>query len=213
MFCVSKTRGVSSPFICYRLGKISKYIFTTGYANVTAYKKRACSPPIVAKSGERFDCSFPKKGGGAIEHSAEKQPDAHSRWPSRASVTSLRVVPGAGCRGGVSPCKKSTRYSYLSILGTERLYLTFSSVKFIENYWKDDKNQSIFSTEPQKKDCCLILQQSFVFLMVPKVGLEPTRSREHQILSLACLPFHHFGVCTNTIIHIFYLSSRIIKKK
>ena len=28
------------------------------------------------------------------------------------------------------------------------LYLTFSSVKFIENYWKDDKNQSIFSTEP-----------------------------------------------------------------
>ena len=31
---------------------------------------------------------------------------------------------------------------------TFQLYLTFSSVKFIENYWKDDKNQSIFSTEP-----------------------------------------------------------------
>ena len=75
VFCVSKTRGVSSPFICYRFGKISKYIFTTGYANVTAYKKRACSPPIVAKSGGRFDCSFLKKGGGTIEHFAEKQPD------------------------------------------------------------------------------------------------------------------------------------------
>ena len=119
--CDSNERGVSSSFICYRLGKISKYIFTTGYANVTAYKKRACSPPIVAKSGERFDCSFPKKGGGAIEHFAEKQPDAPSRWHSRASVTSLRVVPGAGCRGGASPCKKSTRYSYLPILGTEHL--------------------------------------------------------------------------------------------
>ncbi|MBR1966271.1 MAG: hypothetical protein IKA22_06650, partial [Lentisphaeria bacterium] len=45
-------------FICYRLGKISKYIFTTGYANVTAYKKRACSPPIVANRGERFASSF-----------------------------------------------------------------------------------------------------------------------------------------------------------
>ena len=64
MFCVSKTRGVSSPFICYRLGKISKYIFTTGYANVTAYKKRACSPPIMANRGERFDSSFLKKEEG-----------------------------------------------------------------------------------------------------------------------------------------------------
>ncbi len=62
-------------FICYRLSKSLLYIFTTGYANVTAYKKRACSPKIVAKSGGRFDCSFPKKGGGAIEHFAEKQPD------------------------------------------------------------------------------------------------------------------------------------------
>ena len=45
--------------------------------------------------------------GGRNEHFAEKQPDAPSRWHSRASVSSLRVVPGAGCRGGVSPCKKT----------------------------------------------------------------------------------------------------------
>ena len=139
VFCVSKTRGVSSPFICYRLGKISKYIFTTGYANVTAYKKRACSPQIVAKSGERFVSSFRKKAGGRNEHFAEKQPDVPSRWHSRASVTSLRVVPGAGCRGGVSPCKK-TKVKVISP------YWEHS-----ENYWKDDKNQSIFSTEPNEK--------------------------------------------------------------
>ena len=54
-------------FICYRLSKSSLYIFTTGYANVTAYPKKN-----VAKSGGRFDCSFPKKREGAIEHSAEK---------------------------------------------------------------------------------------------------------------------------------------------
>ena len=29
----------------------------------------------MAKSGGRFDCSFFKKEEGAIEHSAEKQPD------------------------------------------------------------------------------------------------------------------------------------------
>ena len=29
--------------------------------------------------------------------------------------------------------------------------------------------------------------------MVPKVGVEPTRSRERQILSLVRLPFRHFG--------------------
>ena len=37
--------------------------------------------------------------GGRNEHFAEKQPDAPSRWHSRASVTSHRVVPG--CRGSV----------------------------------------------------------------------------------------------------------------
>ena len=64
-------------FICYRLGKISKYIFTTGYANVTAYKKRACSPPIVANPAEdliahslAFHPLLYREG--AIEHSAEK---------------------------------------------------------------------------------------------------------------------------------------------
>ena len=58
MNCDSNERGVSSPFICYRLSKSSLYIFTTGYANVTAYKKRACSPPIVANRGERLASSF-----------------------------------------------------------------------------------------------------------------------------------------------------------
>ena len=56
VFCVSKTRGVSSPFICYRFGKISKYIFTTGYANVTAYKKRACSPTNMANPAKDLLC-------------------------------------------------------------------------------------------------------------------------------------------------------------
>ena len=56
MFCVSKTRGVSSPFICYRFGKISKYIFTTGYANVIAYKKRACSPKNMANPAKDLLC-------------------------------------------------------------------------------------------------------------------------------------------------------------
>ncbi len=32
------------------------------------------------------------------------------------------------------------------------------------------------------------------FLLVPKVGLEPTRYRYHRILSPARLPFHHFGI-------------------
>ncbi|MBR2508294.1 MAG: hypothetical protein IKB71_00955 [Lentisphaeria bacterium] len=70
--------------------------------------------------------------GGRNEHFAEKQPDAPSRWHSRASVSSHRVVPGAGVPsslklrrdkaigvtrqrnrkaggtpGGVSPCKKA----------------------------------------------------------------------------------------------------------
>ena len=70
--------------------------------------------------------------GGRNENFAEKQPDAPSRRHSRASVTSLRVVPGAGVPsslklrrdkagggtrqrkreaggtpGGVSPCKKT----------------------------------------------------------------------------------------------------------
>lgn len=30
--------------------------------------------------------------------------------------------------------------------------------------------------------------------MVPEVGLEPTQGRPYQILSLACLPFHHSGI-------------------
>ena len=132
MFCVSKTRGVSSPCICYRLGKISKYIFTTGYANVTAYKKRACSPPIVAKSGGRFDLSLLKKEEGQNENSAEIKHDTTPPPDLRVSVISQRVVPvagdsvfaalrrdkaGGGTRqrkreaggtpGGVSPCKKN----------------------------------------------------------------------------------------------------------
>lgn len=32
------------------------------------------------------------------------------------------------------------------------------------------------------------------YLLVPKVGLEPTRYRYHRILSPARLPFHHFGI-------------------
>jgi hypothetical protein len=31
-------------------------------------------------------------------------------------------------------------------------------------------------------------------LMVPKPGVEPGRPCEHQLLRLACLPFHHFGI-------------------
>ena len=45
------------------------------------------------------------------------------------------------------------------------------------------------------------------FLMVPKVGLEPTRPRGHQILSLACLPFHHFGL----IYHYYITFFRFVK--
>ena len=29
--------------------------------------------------------------------------------------------------------------------------------------------------------------------LMPAVGLEPTRPREQQILSLPCMPFHHAG--------------------
>ena len=103
MNCDSNERGVSSLFICYRLGKISKYIFTTGYANATAYPKKN-----VAKSGGRFDCSFPKKGGGAIEHFAEKQPDT----TRPLTLTRQRhIAPGRtrlrGCGGrSKSPEKK-----------------------------------------------------------------------------------------------------------
>ena len=147
MFCVSKTRGVSSPFICYRLGKISKYIFTTGYANVTAYKKRACSPPIMAKSGERFVSSFRRvppaficgrtkrtfRRNTARHHTAT---DTHApasycsgSYPAPGSVfatlrrdkaigvTRQRNKRAGGTPGGVSPCKKYC--NYLHSMGTE----------------------------------------------------------------------------------------------
>lgn len=39
-------------------------------------------------------------------------------------------------------------------------------------------------------------------LMVPRVGLEPTREKSHQVLNLTCLPFHHRGTyCAKTIPH------------
>ena len=44
-----------------------------GYSFFVQVKKRQYLN--VAKSGGRFDCSFFKKEGGAIEHSVEKQPD------------------------------------------------------------------------------------------------------------------------------------------
>ena len=135
-------------FICYRLGKISKYIFTTGYANVTAYKKRACSPPIVAKSGERFVSSFRRSTrfymredetnispkNSLMHPAADTHAPASHRsgsYPAPCSVfatlrrdkaggeTRQRNRRAGGTPGGVSPCKKSTRYSYLPILGTE----------------------------------------------------------------------------------------------
>ena len=103
MFCVSKTRGVSSPFICYRFGKISKYIFTTGYANVTVYKKRACSPPNMADPAKR---KFYRKT--ARHHSAA---DFHAPALHRPGS-----YPAAGGRGTQSvPPKKSD----LPILRTE----------------------------------------------------------------------------------------------
>ena len=36
--------------------------------------------------------------------------------------------------------------------------------------------------------------QEMFGLMVPKPGVEPGRPCEHQLLRLACLPFHHFGI-------------------
>ena len=37
--------------------------------------------------------------------------------------------------------------------------------------------------------------------VVPRVGLEPTRSiKLHRILSPACIPFHHPGICKNNSI-------------
>ena len=79
VFCVSKTRGVSSPFICYRFGKISKYIFTTGYANVTAYKKRACSPPNMANSAKDL-----------FRHSTKKWEDETNILPHFCSASPLK---------------------------------------------------------------------------------------------------------------------------
>lgn len=41
--------------------------------------------------------------------------------------------------------------------------------------------------------------------MVPKVGVEPTRPRGRQILSLVRLPFRHFGnlyICYYTIVTV-----------
>ena len=95
LFCVSKTRGVSSPFICYRFGKISKYIFTTGYANVTAYKKRACSPPNMADPAKR---KFYRKT--ARHHSAA---DFHA--PALHRTGSYPAAGGRGTQSG--PRKKA----------------------------------------------------------------------------------------------------------
>ena len=42
--------------------------------------------------------------------------------------------------------------------------------------------------------------------MVPKVGLEPTRSRLRRILSPLRLPFRHFGLAPNVALD--YLAAR-----
>ncbi|MBR2510167.1 MAG: hypothetical protein IKB71_10540, partial [Lentisphaeria bacterium] len=69
----------------------------------------------------------------------------------------LRVVPGAGCRGGVSPCKKAQNklsphignialqkdtflYLIQALSNTAELFLLLHSVSAV-------KNQSIFSTK------------------------------------------------------------------
>ena len=111
MFCVSKTRGVSSPFICYRFGKISKYIFTTGYANVTAYKKRACSPPNMANPAKRFALPFRKKAGGQSENFAENQPDT-----IRSLTLTLRryIAPGRTRLQGIGGTQSVPRKKAIS---------------------------------------------------------------------------------------------------
>ena len=151
MNCDSNERGVSSPFICYRLGKSSLYIFTTGYANVTAYKKRACSPPIVAKSGERFVSSFrsvpPAFICGRTKRTFRRKTDwqytatdihasasyRSGSYPAPGSVfatlrrdradggTRQRKRKAGGTPGGVNPCKKT-------------------KVKVISPYWEQSIN-------------------------------------------------------------------------
>ena len=64
--------------------------------------------------------------------------------------TRQRKRKAGGTPGGVSSCKKTKVKVISPYWEQSELYLTFSSVKFIENYWKDNKNQSIFSTEPKK---------------------------------------------------------------
>ena len=62
---------------------------------------------VVAKSGERFDCSFRKKAGGAIEHFAEKMPDTTRQHAIRASVTKRGwISPCGGAGGATSPLQK-----------------------------------------------------------------------------------------------------------
>ena len=113
MFCVSKTRGVSSPFICYRFGKISKYIFTTGYANVTAYKKRACSPPNMANPAKDLLCHsgvppaflFRRAKRKFCRKPARHHPVADSHTPAFHRTGSYPAAGGAG--DAVSPPKKA----------------------------------------------------------------------------------------------------------
>lgn len=47
---------------------------------------------------------------------------------------------------------------------------------------------------PRTKEVFLLVIPSYLYkLIVPGVGVEPTRSYDHDILSVACIPFHHPG--------------------
>ena len=52
------------------------------------------------------------------------------------------------------------------------------------------------------------MYQSTVPYLVPKVGLEPTRCLQQRILSPSRLPFHHFGVSTESFIIIYDIEKK-----
>ncbi len=56
------------------------------------------------------------------------------------------------------------------------------------------RKPALYPTELRaRKDGCRCDRPPGDYLVVPKVGFEPTRSYEHYVLNVACLPFHHFG--------------------
>ena len=54
--------------------------------------------------------------------------------------------------------------------------------------------QLVITYASGKKKGLMLTTSNLYFIMVPKVGLEPTRYHYQRILSPSRLPFHHFGI-------------------